>query len=47
MGSKEADKKYKQKRYQADKALGELYRGIGGQSHESFGDFKKRIKKLI
>ena len=47
MGSREADKKYKQKRYESDKVFSQLYRGEGGKDHESFGDFKSGLKSLF
>jgi len=47
MVSKETRKKYREKKYRSDKILGELYRGEGGKDNEPFGNFKKRVKRLI
>lgn len=47
LGSKEENRRYRRKRQEADKAMSDLYHGIGAKDHESFGDFKRRIKKII
>ena len=47
VGSKESKNRYRKKQYQTDKILTDLFRGEGGKPGETYGDFKRRIKRVI